>query len=130
MAYQSITRKNKWVNEKAADQLNVMIDNIEKKIYGRETTYDIPVQSVQMIALDNVSDNASFLRSGHVLTLSFTVDSLDRAISLPVSASGMYAIPVSSRQLSFSALLTDNKITFPYKPALDGPYHIYTVLVV
>lgn len=130
MAYQSISRDNQWINPEAADQLNVMIDSLEKKIYDRETTYDIPTQSLQMLAIDRVQNNASFLRSGHILTLSFTVEDTKRKINLPVSTSGTYALSVSSGQTSFPALLKDNVISFPYTPSVDGPYHIYTVIVI
>lgn len=131
MAYQSINRENRWISPEAADQLNTMIESIEKKVTGRETTYDIPVQTVQHIDIPGASSNSSFLRSNHILTLSFTVKDTSASIRLPVDVSGRWAIKfTSSKGYSFPALIEDSKITFPFKPAIEGPYDTYTVIVV
>lgn len=129
MAYQSISRKNKWMNESSTDQLNTMIEDIESRIYNRDDNLDIPHQDVRHIAVDGCSSN-SFLRGGHVLTLDLTFTKL-KPYRLPLSVAGIYAVNVSNdNKYNFPALIRDNEITFPMEPEQDGPYHIYAVIVV
>lgn len=128
MAYQSIDRKNKWINPSSADQLNTMIEDIENRVYNRPTNRDIPHQSVKHIAVDGCS-SSSFLRE-RVLTLDLTFTKI-KTYKLPLSVSGIYAVNVSNdNKYNFPALIEDNTVSFPYQPEQSGPYHLYTVIVV
>lgn len=127
MAYQSIDRENKWVNPASADQLNVMIEDIEDRIYSRPTNKDIPYQNIRHIAVDGCSSN-SFLRE-RVLTLDLTFNDV-KQLRLPVSVSGTYVVNASNdNKYVFPVVVKDNVITFPYQPEQNGPYHLYTVIV-
>lgn len=131
MAYQSISRDSEYVNPETADQINTMIESIESSIYGKETVYDIPYQDIRYLAIDKARSNSSFIRDGHILTLSLSIDTIDDKLKLPVEIPGIWVVSVSNGEhYSFPALIRDSVMSFPFKPKRPGPYYIYTVIII